>query len=58
MDDDEFRVLVRDAPEKDWYTEFEEYAGDPVHVPDDPDASRRCRLSGLTARNSGLNSCL
>ena len=36
--DDEFRVLVRDAPEKDGYTDFEEYAGDPVHIPDNPDA--------------------
>jgi len=36
--DDDFRVLVRNAPEKDGYAEFEEYAGDLVHVPDDPDA--------------------
>jgi len=36
--DDEYRVLVRETPEKDGYAEFEEYAGDLVHVPDDPDA--------------------
>lgn len=36
--DDEYRVLVRESPEKDGYAEFTEYGGDPLHVPDNPDA--------------------
>lgn len=35
---DEYRVLVCEAPEKDGYAEFTEYSGDPLHVPDNPDA--------------------
>ncbi len=36
--DDEYHVLVREVPEKDGYAEFAEYGGDPLHVPDDPNA--------------------
>lgn len=36
--DDEYRVLAREAPEKDGYAEFEGYDGDPLHVPDNSDA--------------------
>jgi len=33
--DDEYRVLVRETPEKDGYAEFAEYAGEKLHIPDD-----------------------
>lgn len=36
--DDEYRVLVREVPDKDGYTEFVEYADKSLHIPDDPDA--------------------
>jgi putative restriction endonuclease len=35
--DDQYRVLVRDAPEKDGYGEFTEYAGESLYIPDEPD---------------------
>lgn len=36
--DDEYRVLVREDPEKDGYADFAEYADKSLHIPDDPDS--------------------
>lgn len=36
--DNEYRVLVREVPERDGYADFAEYADKLLHIPDDPDA--------------------